>query len=931
MRKMALSIAVLGPLRVALNEGVLLEGGGGKPWALLAYLAVESDRPHTRERLAALLWPEQPEQNARQNLRWALNTLRRAIGDAEASLPYLLISRETLQLNIASAIDVDVAQFRDSVALPDDIEALQRAVDLYRGDLLDGILLADSEPFEEWLAQTRARLQHQVVEALARLVADAEQRRDSAMLERYARRWLVIDPWCEIAHRGLLRALLWSGRRSAALQHYEATRALLANDLGIEVEPETQQLYEQIRLGEQPVPRAEPSAPPEVVVHPDRQRMIERVGQFWVDGVLAPSRRSLPELTPDFTLRPGPGHPLPADAHRDHTQIIAAYDAYEGDLLVLGGPGAGKTHLLLELAYVLLQRAAADPTCPIPVVFNLAFWDARSSTLDEWLIAELQARYQVPSQLASQWVASNQILPLLDGFDEVGIAEYEHCLTAICRFRAERWAHGMLICCRTSDGVALAERVLPRGIIEVLPLSRAQVDHFLAQGTQPTALRQLLDADESWYTLTTTPLLLRLLSVSIRDAHLAEQLVSGGAQVAQQQIFASYVQAMLERSGGRNMGDVDVQRKWLHWLARNMTQHQQSMVFVEGLQPSWLPDLSWRRWYAFLELLLLGIGFALLVGLDAGLRLWLNGVEGGLWRGLSTALTIGIAVGGSLGAVAAATLHRTEQLQRTRWQILRQQAFERGGVAGLTFGLSVALLFDTALSYGVGITVGLIFFALTVLLGREQPIAMVEHVGWSMETARRRAWVSVVVGLVCGMLFVIGGNAPMGLVMGLAIGVVTLACSGLTSGMLPRQARPTEQLRQSAQTSLRVSVLLGSSVGLLFVLVHGLAMLWQADMLAGIQFGFTNSLHSGIVNALAPALIGVAIGLLFFGGLACLQHAVLRLLLWRAGLVPLRLVRFLEHAASLLLLRKVGSGYMFMHGLLQEHCAQDEVFLKPNV
>src|SRR5690606_37487316 len=126
-----------------------------------AYLAVEADRPHTRERLAALLWPEQPEQNARQNLRWALNTLRRAIGDADASPPYLLISRETLQLNLASAIVVDVAQFRAGCATFDDVEALQRAVELYRGDLLDGILLADSEPFDEWLLQTRARLQHE--------------------------------------------------------------------------------------------------------------------------------------------------------------------------------------------------------------------------------------------------------------------------------------------------------------------------------------------------------------------------------------------------------------------------------------------------------------------------------------------------------------------------------------------------------------------------------------------------------------------------------------------------------------------------------------------------------------------------------------------------------------------------------------------------
>ncbi|RXK88284.1 hypothetical protein EST62_03785 [Chlorobaculum sp. 24CR] len=50
----------------------------------------------------------------------------------------------------------------------------------------------------------------------------------------------------------------------------------------------------------------------------------------------------------------------------------------------------------------------------------------------------------------------------------------------------------------------------------------------------------------------------------------------------------------------------------------------------------------------------------------------------------------------------------------------------------------------------------------------------------------------------------------------------------------------------------------------------------------------------------------------------------LRLLLWREGFAPLRYVRFLDHAADLLFLRKVGGGYIFVHRMIMEHFAAME-------
>jgi len=83
------------------------------------------------------------------------------------------------------------------------------------------------------------------------------------------------------------------------------------------------------------------------------------------------------------------------------TAIGELFDKVGGGLLILGAPGAGKTTLLLELARDLLDRAAAEPVIPIPVVFNLSSWALRRRPLADWLAAELVTRYDVPRRTAA--------------------------------------------------------------------------------------------------------------------------------------------------------------------------------------------------------------------------------------------------------------------------------------------------------------------------------------------------------------------------------------------------------------------------------------------------------------------------------------------------------------------------------------------------
>jgi len=157
------------PLHVDLLGGFALHAVGERPCivpakkaqALLAFLALPPGRPHSREKLTALLWGETPEAQARQAFRQTLSRLRRALSEVAADV--LVDRRDTVTLDPAR-VRIDVVEF-EAAAVGEAPSALTRAVELYRGDLLDGLDV--SEPtFEEWRTVERERLRELVLEAL---------------------------------------------------------------------------------------------------------------------------------------------------------------------------------------------------------------------------------------------------------------------------------------------------------------------------------------------------------------------------------------------------------------------------------------------------------------------------------------------------------------------------------------------------------------------------------------------------------------------------------------------------------------------------------------------------------------------------------------------------------------------------------------------
>ncbi|MCB9148733.1 MAG: hypothetical protein H6641_08220 [Caldilineaceae bacterium] len=249
-----LEIALLGPLQVRLDGDLLTPLPLKKAQALLAYLAVEAATAHPRERLALLLWPDQPKELAFKSLRQTLHKLRQAL-----PTNFLLTTRLDVQFNHRADCALDVANFSELIAAcqrhatshpelcVDCVARLEQAAALYGGDFLQHFVLPESDAFAEWVMFKREWLQHEVLDALFRLAEYYGQQGHFERARQYAWRQTELDPPREEAHRQLMQALALSGHRSEALAQYEICRRILANVMVAEPAQETTALYAHIR------------------------------------------------------------------------------------------------------------------------------------------------------------------------------------------------------------------------------------------------------------------------------------------------------------------------------------------------------------------------------------------------------------------------------------------------------------------------------------------------------------------------------------------------------------------------------------------------------------------------------------------------------------------------------------------------------------
>ena len=234
-------LRLLGGFELRLADGDVVDLLGQKDRALLAILALPAGATHSRDKLASLLWSDRGEQQARDSLKHALTKLRQCMPpDGQGPI---VADRLSARLDPAT-VTIDVADF-ERLVRDGSPSALERAMGLYRGDLLDGIGIRDPV-FEEWLLVERQRLRHLFEEALTRQLAQsmADGARERAATA--ARRLMSLDPLREDACRALMQLHTDRGETAQAMKLYEALRERLHGELGVKPAMETTHLYETI-------------------------------------------------------------------------------------------------------------------------------------------------------------------------------------------------------------------------------------------------------------------------------------------------------------------------------------------------------------------------------------------------------------------------------------------------------------------------------------------------------------------------------------------------------------------------------------------------------------------------------------------------------------------------------------------------------------
>ena len=233
-----------------------------KTLALLIYLAVESGA-QPREALATLFWPEASPERSHGSLRNTLDHLQTALRQAsgQTQTSYLSITHNSLGLNPDAEIDLDLHMVeqaytqaradRSSRMLPDGSSSLplfQAAAACHRGLFLAGFSLSDAPGFDDWMTIQREVWHRRLGLILDRLSEIQFAHGEFAGVTETASHWIALDALNEIAYRRKMRAHFAVGERGQALETYEACRAILAAELGVEPEPDTTTLAESIRI-----------------------------------------------------------------------------------------------------------------------------------------------------------------------------------------------------------------------------------------------------------------------------------------------------------------------------------------------------------------------------------------------------------------------------------------------------------------------------------------------------------------------------------------------------------------------------------------------------------------------------------------------------------------------------------------------------------
>lgn len=618
----------------------------------------------------------------------------------------------------------------------------------------------------------------------------------------------------------------------------------------------------------------------EKIVNPQSLAKLRKaVRAFWIDGILNKSIFNEALIQLNMTKQSSAVNNRPwnlavqEDAEEIRslppgTHIIDVFDQMDQGMLILGEPGSGKTTTMLELARELLDRVDSDESLPSPVILNLSSWAEDRKPLAQWIAFELKTRYPVTKKDAQIFVKNDHLLLLLDGLDEVEQKYRAVCIDAINDFR-EQHMIPLVVCSRFSEYEALKIRLKLQGAVLLEQLTIEQIDDYLDQvGIPLSALHAALQQDIELQELARSPLALSIMTLAYQNASIEEVSNMIMAQNRRQLLFDNYIKRMFLRPS-REIEPIFSSLSticWLHWLATRLVIYGQSIFLIEQIQPTWLATDKKINAVTYSP--------AAIVFLTIFLLVWWSG-----WISFNT--HNGFLFGGIVAAIGIGflSLDHIQTVDGLNWSWSRAKL----SILSINSRLRVALIILPFATLVAGF--------LTWIASRLVDVTPVYI----------KAFLSVITALIGIITFAL----VIYLIFALCFLLVFMFIRGFRRIELTTRTQPNEGIFRSLASALVSMVACGTVIGLFVGLIGGTFGGRNLGLAIGLPIGLVIGLICGVVN----------------GGYAVVQHFVLRFVLTLNGFAPMNYANFLDHAAALIFLRKVGGGYIFIHRLIMEHFA----------
>ncbi|MBO3461985.1 effector-associated domain EAD1-containing protein [Aetokthonos hydrillicola Thurmond2011] len=564
------------------------------------------------------------------------------------------------------------------------------------------------------------------------------------------------------------------------------------------------------------------------------------------------------------------------------TDIITVFDEpdIEGRLLILGQPGSGKTTMLLKLAEALVERAKDEFTSPIPVLFSLSSWKNDNQNIKDWLVVQLNDKYGLRKDISKQWVENQDIIPLLDGLDEIAAECQEKCILKINEFlHPTNWNNPVVVCSRTEEYQIYKRLLQLNNSLELHSFTSQQVYQYL-ESTNNLQLLHSISQDDYLNELAKIPFFLNIIVISAQEISLEKWQRFKCSKERLNHLFDAYVNTMLQRPYKGGQPKPEKTKKWLSWLAQRLIEENTTEFFIEKIQPDWLNNNFMKFVYTVI-----------------------------VWIPIGTLILVAILVIATMGTVLAYAW-TLRQIITLITQILERisRIFK-----------PILLLYKLfALISGSLIFIDLVMFdklfdqmSHELITYKIQPVEIIDISINTINNFFKILITWLILGLITGsVLWWAVGNIyglSGGLIYGLTYGLIYGLIYELNGTESVDKTIPNQSIRKSFVNTIIISL---STFLLVSILVFiGLIVIGgKPDNIA--SFSLLMGLFFGVFIGISKS------------GTPAIKHFVLRVILWSSDYAPWNYAKFLDYCTDRLFLQRVGGGYRFMHDLLRQHFAK---------